>query len=231
MAGINFLYYCSLQDIKDNILNLVLTGTSAKLTAKVLRRATSKAYGELNAALKKGGYSVPVTNSIKTLTTGAKTASDDPVVIGVTAGEGSNFPIGSTVRIHGLLTTSSQYEDEFVGIILIATDDITVEFLEDGYNLGATMELCTEGFLYLRNCLSIGAASKAAQGLLVKDIEASSNLDRMLDQWNKCLEEIRKGEVELDGLDKDPTTTFIDTFQTQNTDEEVDPVFEREMDH
>ena len=231
MAGINFLYYCSLQDIKDNILNLVLTGTSAKLTAKVLRRATSKAYGELNAALKKGGYSVPVTNSVKTLTTGAESASDDPVVIAVTTGEGSNFFIGATVRIHGLFTTDSQYEDEFVGIILIATDNITVEFLEDGYDAGATMELCTEGFLYLRNCLAIGAAAKSIQGFLIKDVEANSNLDRMLDQWTKCLDDLRGGEIELDGLDKDSTTTFIETQQTQNPDDRADAIFKREMAH
>ncbi len=230
MSGVNFLYYCSLQDVRDLLLNFK-TGTSDNLKPKVLRKAISRAYGQLNAALKTGGYSVPVTNSVKTLTDAAETASDDPVVIAVTAGDGENFSIGSTVRIHGLFTTSSQYEDEFVGIILIATDNITVEFLEDGYDTGATMELCTEGFLFIRQCLANGGAYIASKGLHTKDVEVDSMLDRMRDDFNDCLEKLRNGEVELDGLDKDSGTVFIETFQTQNTDAEVDPVFEREMDH
>ncbi len=231
MSGVNFLYYCSLQDVKDNLLNFNFTSSSAPLTTKVLRKAISRAYGQLNAALKKGGYLIPVTNSVKTLTTAAESASEAPVVIAVTAGEGENFSVGDTVRIHGLLTTSTLYEDEFVGIVLIATDNITVEFLEDGYNLGATMELCTEGYLYLRDCLADGAAYKASKGLHTKDVEVDSMLDRMRDDFNDCLKNLREGEIELDGLDKDPATIFIETFQTQNSDEEIDPIFEREMDH
>ena len=107
MAGVNFLYYCSLQDVKDNLLNFRFDESGSKLTVKVLRKAISKAYGQLSAALKAGGYSVPVTNSVKTLTTGAEAASTSPVVIGVTAGDGSNFSISDTVRIHGLLTSST----------------------------------------------------------------------------------------------------------------------------
>lgn len=229
MAGINFLYYCSLQDIKDNLLNFVFTGTSAKLTSKVLRRSIAKAYGQLNAALKAGGYSVPVTNTVKTLTTGAETASDDPVVVAVTAGDGSNFAIGDTVRIHGKKTAA--YNDEFTGIILITTDDITVEFLDEDYDLGATMELCTEGYLFIRQCLANGGAYVASKGLHTKDIEVDSMLDRMRDDFNDCLQRLRDGEIELDGLTKDPATTFIETFQTQNAGAEVDPVFERNMDH
>ena len=230
MAGVNFLYYCSLQDVRDLLLNFK-TGTADLLKPKVLRKAISKAYGQLNAALKTGGYSVPVTNSVKTLTTAAETASDDPVVIAVTAGDGENFSIGSTVRIHGLFTTDSQYEDEFTGIILIATDNITVEFLEDGYDAGATMELCTEGFLFIRNCLANGGAYIASKGLHTKDVEVDSMLDRMRDDFDKCLEKLRNGEVELDGLDKDSGTVFIETQQTQNSDDRVDAIFEREMDH
>lgn len=231
MAGVNFLYYCSIQDVKDNLLNFNFTASSAKLTAKVIRKAISRAYGQLNAALKKGGYLIPVTNSVKTLTTAAESASDAPVVIAVTAGEGANFSIGNTVRIHGLLTSSTFYEDEFVGIVLISTDNITVEFLEDGYDSGATMELCTEGYIFLRHCLANGAAYLASKGLHTKDIEVDSMLDRMRDDFNDCLKNLREGEIELDGLDKDPATIFIETYQTENSDAEVDPVFERNMDH
>ena len=231
MAGVNFLYYCSLQDVKDNLLNFDFTTSSHKLTAKVLRKAIARAYGQLNAALKAGGYSVPVTNSVKTLTTAAESASDAPVVIAVTAGDGENFSIGDTVRIHGLLTSTTFYEDEFVGIVLISTDNITVEFLEDGYDSGATMELCTEGYIFLRDCLASGAAYLASKGLHTKDVEVDSMLDRMRDDFKDCLKNLREGEIELDGLDKDLNVTFIETFQTENSDAEVDPIFERNMNH
>lgn len=223
MAGVNFLYYCSLQDVRDNLLNYDTSTSGHKLDANILRKAISKAYGELNAALKKGGYAIPVTNSVKTLMDDAEVASDSPVVVGVA--DASDFSIADVVRIHGILTSSTLYEDEFTSIVLIASNNVTVEFLEDGYDASATMELCTQGFLYLRSCLADGAAFYAARGMKMKSTEFSDSVEDMGENFRKCLEDLKERNITLDGLTLESGSVFISTWANDNSDEpDVGPI-------
>jgi len=216
MAGINFLYYCSLQDVKDWLFDVAFVETD-QLTVfddRRLRRAIGRAYGEINGALKSGGYDVPVSNSVKTVTQGAETASTtDPVVIAVASGDGINFSSGDTTRIHGVSTTP--YKDEFVGVVLVATDNVTVEYLENDYDSGATVELCSEGYLYLRECNAKGAAAKLLFGKIVGQAKSrNEKITTLLDEYNACLKLIRDGDVDLDGLTAG--ASVVDTYFTDN---------------
>lgn len=229
MAGVNFLYYCSLQDVKDNLLNYDTATANRKLIDKILRKAISKAYGELNAALKQGGYTVPVMNSVKTLMDDAEVASTAPVVIGVA--DAGDFSIGDVVRIHGLLTSSTLYEDEFTSIVLIASNNITVEFLEDSYDASATMELCTQGFLYLRSCLADGAAFYAARNLQAKGSELKDSIEDMGENFRKCLDDLKERKVSLDGLTLESGSVFISTWASDNSEQtDADPIITMDKD-
>jgi len=218
MAGINFLYYCSVMDVKDEIFDSPdLTQDAHKpYDDRRIMRFIAKAYAEINGALKAGGYDVPITNSTKTLTLADEKAdSINQVVIGVTAGDGANFEPGDTVRIHGKSTTL--YNDEFVGIVNVSTDNLTVQYLENDYNVGSTVELCTEGALYVKSCNALGAAAKILLSKAARqDENKNKEIGALLKEYHRCLEQLRKGEIVLDGL----TTggSVISTYFVDNSD-------------
>lgn len=216
MAATDFLYYCSLLDVKDWLFDIAFVDTDAntKFTDARLRRAISRSYAEINTALKTGNYGVPVTNSTKSLIEGAETASMSPVDIAITAGDGENFQAGDTVRIHGLATTP--YNDEFAGIVKVATDTLTVDSLVNAYDAGATVELCTLGFLHLREINAQGAALKILFGKVVG--QAKSRNEKIVDlrtEYKEQLDALKSHEVVLDGL---TDLSHISTYQSDNPD-------------
>lgn len=223
MAAINFLYYCAITDVQDHLLGFNWSDANRKPTDKVVRRAISRAYGILNAALKHGGYSVPVTNSTKTVTSGDETASTSPVVVAVT--DGSVVESGDTVRIHGA-NAGSAYTDEFTGVILVSSNDVTVDFLETSPKGGATMELCSEGYLFLREANALGGAYFIVSGMTIGQAKGTNERKSELrDEWNNILNDLREGNLDLDGLSMG--NSFIETYQTDNsTANDVGPVFE-----
>lgn len=217
MPGVNFLYYCSLLDVQEEILNATpnWAASGRKADDPFIRRAIRKSYTEINAKAKVGGYSVPITNSTKTTVDGALTVSNNVKTITIDD-NASLFSVGDTVRIHGKL--SSVYKDEFTGIVKIASSVMTVEFLENAYDDEATFELCTEGYLWLNSCNAIGAAYKVLAGLTVGQARSKNDrLAELRENWEDCKTELQKGTVDLDGLSVGKR--FIKTFQTDNPDE------------
>jgi hypothetical protein len=227
MAAVNFLYYCTVDDIEDHLVNLKQSfGDTNNLNFKRRRRFISHIYGEINAALSQGKYQVPVTNSSKA-TTNALTASNDNVAI--TASDGSLFAAGNTVRVHG--TSSNQHKDEFVGVVLVSSNTVTVEFLENSYDNGSTIELCTSATIYLRRVNAIGAALLGIGGLAIgQGRSRNEKLADLQDQYNACLKEIREGTLNLAGLTVQTASDLIDSYQAANSnDTDVAPVIKVDM--
>lgn len=219
MAAVNFLYYCSVDDVKDELFDEpYLTQDKHKpFDDRRILRAMSKIYAEINAALKAGGYDVPVTNSVKSTTQDIEKADTiNQTVVAVASGDGANFAAGNIVRIHGKSKTF--YHDEFTGIIAVSSDNLTLHYLENPYNAGATIELCSQGFLHLRMCNSLGTAARLLYGQVVRSKENESKnkeIDGLLKEYKSCLEQLRQGEITLDGL----TTggSVIATYHTENS--------------
>lgn len=212
MAAIDFSYFCSLNDIDDELVGLTTAISSSGLLEPTRkRRFISRAYGEINAALAAGGYTVPVLNSVKQLITGAITAKDD--VIAITVEDGTKFSVSDTVRIHG--KTGNIYLSEFVPIVLIATNALTIEFAKNSYDASSTCELCTLGFLHLRNCNIDGAAYKALNALAIKNTSLSEKAGEMKESYERCLSDLKDGKILLDGLAQGGD--FIESIQTADS--------------
>lgn len=212
-----FLYYCSLQDVKDWLydLDFVADDANTPYTDQRIRRAISRSYGEINAALKSGGYAVPVENDTTTTTSNDITGDPD-YFVSFAVDDESGFSAGDTVRIHG--SDGSVYQDEFTGLVAVSTGSLTAEVLQTTYALsGATVELCTEGYLYIRECNAIGGAVKLLFGKVVGQAKSrNEKVITLLDEYNARLELIRNGEVELDGVTVSSSEVLIETYQTEN---------------
>lgn len=222
MAGVNFLYYCSLDDVKDALLNAVKDWavTTLKLSDPKIRGHIRRAYAELNGAMAKGGYTVPAVNATKTTITGAVTATEDATATAEIVGDGTGFAAGDTVRVHGLLTGSTVYKDEFVGLVVVSGNALTFERFENAYDAGATVELCTEGFVYLNSCNTTGAAYKTLASITVGQARAKNDrVDELKAKWDECLKALKQGEVILDGLALGSANVAIESFQTNNADD------------
>lgn len=222
MAGVNFLYYCSLGDVADILLNAVKDWESSakKLSDAKVMGHIRRAYADLNSALAAGGYDVPAVNGTKTTLDTAVEKSINATAEAVA--DGSAFSAGDTTRVHGLNT--SIYRDEFVGIVLVASNTITFRHFINDYDLGATVELCTDGYMYLNSCNAKGAAYKALASLAVGQARSKNErVDELKEDWKDCLELLRDGEVKLDGLGA--SRDLVGTFQTENPDDaSVGPV-------
>ncbi len=213
-VAIDFPYYCSTNDVDNEILNLtVASASTGKLDRSVKRAVISQSFGEVNAALAKGGYTLPVLNTTKQAISGAITAVDD--VVSFTVTDGTEYDISKTVRIHG--QSGNDFFSEFTAIIGIATNVLTVEFAENSYDADSTCELCTNGFLYLRNCNTLGAAYRAVNALSIKNPDFSEKATEMREVYEMCLADLKDGGVLLDGLAQGGS--FIETLQTNDDDE------------
>jgi len=212
-VAIDFPYFCSLNDIDNEIVNLtVAIGSSGKLEHTIKRLFISQAYGEINSALKAGGYSVPVLNTVKQAISGSITASDN--VRSFTITDGTAYSISQTVRIHG--QTGNIFNSEFVPIVGISTNVLTVEFAKNAYDADSTCELCTLGFLHLRNCNTLGATYRALNALAIEDLDLSDKADKLENKFDACLTDLKEGNILLDGLTQGGD--FIESIQTADTD-------------
>ncbi len=213
-TAIDFPYYCSTNDVENEILNLtVANAATGKLDRSVKRAFISQSFGEVNAALAAGGYTLPILNSVKQAITQAITAADD--VRSFTVTDGTAYDISKTVRIHG--QSGNDFYSEFTAIVGIATNVLTVEFAENSYDEDSTCELCTDGFLYLRNCNTLGAAYRAVNALSIKNPDMNEKASEMREVYEMCLADLKDGGILLDGLSQGGS--FIETFQTNNDDE------------
>jgi len=213
-ASVDFPYYCSTNDVDSEILNLtVAKASTGKLDRTVKRAFISQSFGEVNAALAKGGYDLPILNTVKQTITEAITASSD--VRSFTITDETVFDIGKTVRIHG--QSGNNFNSEFVPIVAITGSVLTVEFAENSYNASSTCELCTNGFLYLRNCNTLGAAYRAVNALSIKNPDFSEKATEMREVYQMCLDDLKDGNILLDGLAQGGS--FIQTLQTDDSDE------------
>ncbi len=212
-VAIDFPYFCSLNDVDNEILNLtVAKASTGQLEHTVKRLFISLSYGEVNAALAAGGYDLPVLNSVKQAISGAITASDN--VVSFTVTDGTAYSISKTVRIHG--QTGSIFNSEFVPIVGISTNVLTVEFAKNAYDADSTCELCTLGFLHLRNCNTLGAAYRALNALASKNPQLSEKAGEMREVYEMCLADLREGTILLDGITQGGN--FIETIQTADSD-------------
>ena len=226
-TAINFPYFCSLNDIDNELVNLtVAIASTGKLERTIKRLFISQSYGEIVSALGVGGYTVPVRNSVKQAISGAITASNN--VVSFTVTDGTAYDIDETVRLHG--QTASVFNSEFTPIVGISTNVLTVEFAKNSYNADSTCELCTLGFLHLRNCNTLGATYRALNALGIKDTSLSEKAEAMKKVYDKCLKELQDGVVVLDGLTRG--SGLIKTYQTENPnadDVKNAPVFSLDM--
>ncbi len=213
-VAIDFPYYCSTNDVESEILNLtVANAATGKLDRSVKRAFISQSFGEINAALARGGYTLPVLNTVKQAISGAITAADD--VVSFTVTDGTEYDISKTVRIHG--QSGNDFYSEFTAIVGISTNVLTVEFAENSYDADSTCELCTNSFLYLRNCNTLGAAYRALNALAITNPQLSEKATEMMEVYQMCLDDLKEGNILLDDIAKDGS--FIETFQTNNSDE------------
>lgn len=213
-VAIDFPYFCSLNDVDNEIINLTVA-IAGQLEHTIKRLFISQSYGEVNAALAAGGYDLPVLNLVKQAISGAITASDN--VRSFTVTDGTAYSISKTVRIHG--QTGSIFNSEFVPIVGISTNVLTVEFAKNSYDADSTCELCTLGFLHLRNCNTLGAAYRALNALAVKNPQLSEKATEMREVYEMCLADLREGTILLNGLTQDGN--FIETIQTADSDKNI----------
>ncbi len=108
------------------------------------------------------------------------------------------------------------FYSEFVPIVGITDNVLTIEFAKNAYNADSTCELCTDGFLYLRNCNTLGAASRALKGLSINNTSLSEPAEDMREIFQMCLDDLRDGNVLLNGLSIGGS--FIETIQTADAD-------------
>lgn len=210
-TAIDFPYYCSLNDVDNELVNLtVAISSTGKLEHTAKRLFISQAYGDINSALSAGQYTAPVLNTVKQAMSGSITASDN--VVSFTVTDGTVYGIAETVRIHG--RTGNIFNSEFVPIVGISTNTLTVEFAKNSYNADSTCELCTLGFLHLRNCNTLGATYRALNALAIKNTSLSAKADKLEKKFDKCMENLIAGKIFMDGFTK--TSGLIKTYQTEN---------------
>lgn len=218
-----YFYYCSDLDAQDELFNLDF-GTNSTMTEAVRISAIGKAYGEINAAAAKGGYTVPAENAIRQDVTGALAAATSQVAI--TVSDGIKFSVGQTLRVHG--ESGANHKDEFVPIALIASNVVTVPVLRNSYDdvPDPTAELCLDGFLYLRDCNAKGAAVKLFRGLGMRTATPNAKLVELSKEYNQCLLDLAEGNINLEGLAIGNAVAI--SWQTENSsDASVDPVITR----
>jgi len=219
-----YFYYCSDLDVQDELLNLDF-GSNSTMTEAARISAIGKSYGEINAAAAKGGYTVPVENTVRQDVTGALAAATSQVAI--TVSDGTKYSVGQTLRVHG--ESGNNHKDEFIPIALIATDVLTVPVLRNSYDDAPdpTAELCLEGFLYLRDCNAKGGAVKLFRGLGMRTANPNAKLTSLTEEYNQCLTDLAEGTINLEGLPLGNAVAI--SFQTENPDDpSVDPVVTRE---
>ena len=216
-VAIDFPYYCSANDIDNELINLtVATASTGKLSNSIQRLFISQSFGEINAALAAGGYTLPVLNATKQAISGGITASDD--VVSFTVTDGTAYSISKTVRVHG--QTGSNFNSEFTPIVGISTNVLTVEFAKNSYDADSTCELCTDGFLHLRNCNTMGAAYRALNALSIKQGRSlNEKAGELKEMYQMCLDDIKDGNVLLDGLTRGGL--FLQSIQTQDSTKDV----------
>jgi hypothetical protein len=217
MAGVNFLYYCSLLDVKDWLFDLDFVDDDADtpFTDRRIRGAISRSYGEINAALSGAGWDVPVQNAVKSNNVAGIDVDPEAFVeFDVTSGEGVNFTPGVTLRIHG--SDGGRYIDEFSGLVKVATDTLTIDGLEvAAVESGSTIEVCSEGFLFLRAVNAKGGAINLLSGKVVGQSKSdNSKISALQSSYESDLESIRDGEVSLDGVTS--SSAIVKTWQTEN---------------
>lgn len=216
-------YYCSYQDVKEALANLPISfGTNGAADITTARNHISRAYGAMSGALSAGGYTVPVALPVKTLLSSTITASDNLVALTIGSGESEtneDFPVGSTIRINGT-PSGITARDEFVNVVDHTSNKvIRVEWAKNTYTGTITIELCTEGFLFLRQCNTIGAAGSLLTALNIKRDSSDENADNFIEEFESCLKQLRRGDIRLDGLVVGGN--FIESLQTENSDQDV----------
>ena len=214
-------YYCSVDDVKTATSGMA-TSWAAADAFTFISPAISRAYSEINAAASQGGYTIPLTLTVQTLVSSAailRADSQVDITIDTTTYTNADFPVSSTVRINGVDTSESVYQEEFVPIVDVSsTNVISVQWLKNGYAVTTTtIELCTEGFLHARNCNILGAASYALKSKNIKRDTVDGNVTDFADQFDACLEALRSGDIRLDGLTAGGD--FIESLQTENEDQ------------
>lgn len=213
-VAIDFPYYCSTKDIDNELINLtVAIGSTGQLERTIKRLFISQSFGEINSKLAVGGYDLPVLNTVKQAISGAITAVDD--VVSFTVTDGTVYSISKTVRLHG--QSGNDFFSEFTAIVGIATNVLTVEFAKNSYDADSTCELCTDGFLYLRNCNTLGAGYRCLNALAIKNPDLSEKAADMREIYQMLLDDIKEGNILLDGLSMGGS--FIETLQTADSDE------------
>lgn len=204
--------YCSITDIKDELVNLDF-GTNTNLTTARLNRMRSGVNGEINVALATGGYTAPQTLTTTTTTSDAESASTDTEVIAFASVTG--FSVGDTVRIEGLST--DDWNDDFTDIVAIANLDVTVFALGAAFDSGATVSLIPEGYKKLRELEKIGTALKALNAISIRSGRVDNEkIDRMREWYERQFDMIRNGELNLPGLATG--NSFIQNAQTDDSD-------------
>jgi len=215
-------YYCSFQDVARKLESIPNSRSVGYATPTLVRGHILAAYGKINAALSAGGYDVPVSLSQRTLITGALTASDNLVTLSLDSSgdyEAADFPVGSTIRINGF--SSNTLTNEFVSVVsLVSTYSLKVEFLKESYDANATIELCDVGFLFLKECNAQGATARVLRALAVKGAVNNEIAEAEADEFAACLEMIKSGEIDLDGLSI-ASGQFIQSLQTDEPDQDV----------
>ncbi len=220
--------YASIVDLKDELINMDF-GTNSNLTTAVLMRFKSKINGEINAALESGGYEAPDPPDTTTLSEDVEAASSDTSVIGVTTGDGVTFSTAltngnTTIRIYGLST--ADFNDEFTEMVAVATDDITVQALENGYDAGGTIESILEGYKQLRNIEAKGAAARTLNAPDIRSGNRNAKVDEMMKWYRECIDQLQKGEMKLDGFSQ--RSGAMTSWQNENSsdvDVLVNPVW------
>jgi hypothetical protein len=209
-TAVAFPYYCSRQDVKDVLLELDRSfgtnTTNNNLYDSRLRRFISMAYARINAAMAKGSYQIPATNSTSQTFSSSLTASQNVVTINQVQ-DGTAFSVGDTVRIHG--TTGSVYADEFTNVVAISSDLVDVEFLQKSYDANGTIEIVTVGMEILRHINAQGAALLAMGGLTLGFATSeNSKTSELADAFNADLNAIASGELRLVSVPRNTATTY-----------------------
>lgn len=214
-------YYCTMQDVDDRLVGLLpalrssTVGSTVPLNNNVLMNLVSQVYGEINAALDRGGYSTPVANTNKTTITAGISASNNIVTIPV--GDDTIFSVGDMAFIHG--QTSSTFNAEFVHIVNAdsGADTVVAFSLLNAYNNGSTIEAVTRGFNYVRQCNAVGVAVQSLMSPVVaQGRSANSKVVDLNDWYERCLADLSSGSVTLDGLSLASNARFIKSYQTEN---------------
>ena len=216
-TSVVFYGYCSGNDVEDHLISNELAMAATKsLNIRRRRRFITQGYAAVNAALQKGGYNVPLTNAYKT--TIAAGVSNSNNVVSITLTDSDNFSVGNIVRIHG--SNGSNYNDEFVAIVNLDTDtDVAVvDYLENSYDSGSTIEVCTDGFLFARKANSIYAALLSLDGLVVAQGRSRNDKVSFLhDLWMECKEAMESGNVP--GVSQ--SGVVFSSFQTNNPSDKL----------